>query len=896
MGKGFSTMFNLYLTPASISYLNQFLLALLNTIYLGRRIIKFRKQKPAQQDLLLLVFFNAITLYSLLIFLEVSFLPTARLYVVYLENSVIALLLVALIQFAYAFPVPDRKQNIERWIAFILTMSYFAWEAVTAVSRYQLLGDGDVVFREPIMDRPLIWGFGWTLIVFIRGAIRNWKLPASRRFPLVFIIPVWLAFLNERRAVYAISTPFYHINMSVGILFALLVFTLVYLTSQPEKTSFSGKFSGIMLTSLLAVFGIVGWLIAPSYADRYVPNIPDQRTIQFTPDGQGGYELAEVPFDFDPDFGEDIMSVVSIADRTFEMPVQFPFPFLGREYQTIYISNMGALTMGENLDWKDLQYQFSHVPAILALLVDTDPARCSPDCGIYYRLETSQLLVTYYEVPSLNKPNAIYTFQIALQSDGSFTITYNGLPEPFQFFVDDRPETTAWALGIKPEHAPLDSVDYSRLPLHSGADGLLQDEYRTFRAYLDDFLQPVAIAILAGSLLILVLLTILFRYGVARPLDALLQGVQALNSGRRDISIPVKYNDEIGFLTGSFNKLSSELNGLITDLQARIDERTSDLIAANEALHESEVQYRNLFNLESDALFIAREEDGCILEANKAAAEMYGYSQVQLAQMKFPELSIAPAPMDDHQLPRRSPERVIQIPLCWHRKMNGEIFPVDIKQRSTTWKGEAVTISAVRDITLRIQAEQELERLAITDPLTGVFNRRYFFSESERIFSHSKHPPYSLAVLMVDLDNFKNVNDRYGHAIGDQVLTECARRLEANLRPSDVFGRVGGEEFAILLPRTSREKACQIAERLRLACAEAPFAAGQSTVPVTISVGVACLDGNISNLEGLLDRADQAVYIAKQAGRNCWAPWQAPGSADRDPVSRSGVLPGHPGE
>ncbi|MBM3153430.1 MAG: hypothetical protein FJZ96_14705, partial [Chloroflexi bacterium] len=111
-------MFNLYLTPASISYLNQFLLALLNTIYLGRRIIKFRKQKPAQQDLLLLVFFNAITLYSLLIFLEVSFLPTARLYVVYLENSVIALLLVALIQFAYAFPVPDRKQNIERWIAF----------------------------------------------------------------------------------------------------------------------------------------------------------------------------------------------------------------------------------------------------------------------------------------------------------------------------------------------------------------------------------------------------------------------------------------------------------------------------------------------------------------------------------------------------------------------------------------------------------------------------------------------------------------------------------------------------------------------------------------------------------------------------------------------------------
>jgi diguanylate cyclase (GGDEF)-like protein len=180
-----------------------------------------------------------------------------------------------------------------------------------------------------------------------------------------------------------------------------------------------------------------------------------------------------------------------------------------------------------------------------------------------------------------------------------------------------------------------------------------------------------------------------------------------------------------------------------------------------------------------------------------------------------------------------------------------------------------------RDITDRRNAEmevrkvqQELERMAHQDPLTGLFNRRVFLArmaeESERVRRHGN----PLSVLLFDLDHFKRVNDSYGHDVGDRVLQAVAQAATGIRRVTDIPARIGGEEFAILLPETDRDGALQIAQRLRAAVAalRIPHVGGE--LNITTSVGVATLTRMSYTEDSLLNDADKALYRAKHAGRN----------------------------
>ncbi len=191
-------------------------------------------------------------------------------------------------------------------------------------------------------------------------------------------------------------------------------------------------------------------------------------------------------------------------------------------------------------------------------------------------------------------------------------------------------------------------------------------------------------------------------------------------------------------------------------------------------------------------------------------------------------------------------------------------------------RGQITHFVAIKeDITARKEAERELERLAFTDPLTGLANRRHFFHHAETFFDFSSHPSTQLAALMVDIDHFKNVNDQHGHAVGDEVLHQVAARLNRNLRPNDLIGRYGGEEFSIILPRAHCETACQIAERLRQAVSETPIYTEAGPLLLTISIGVACLSNEMQTLDKLLQSADEALYLAKHGGRNCCVVYQS---------------------
>lgn len=168
----------------------------------------------------------------------------------------------------------------------------------------------------------------------------------------------------------------------------------------------------------------------------------------------------------------------------------------------------------------------------------------------------------------------------------------------------------------------------------------------------------------------------------------------------------------------------------------------------------------------------------------------------------------------------------------------------------------------------RARLFQEVQELALTDSLTNLPNRRSLFEIGRIEFMRALRLNYPFSCLMLDLDHFKQVNDTYGHPIGDTVLKEFAHRCKATVRDIDMPMRYGGEEFVILLPDTSLEAATQAAERLREEIARKPIKLNDFSISITASIGVSTKDNNTTDLETLIARADQAMYVAKHKGRN----------------------------
>ena len=179
---------------------------------------------------------------------------------------------------------------------------------------------------------------------------------------------------------------------------------------------------------------------------------------------------------------------------------------------------------------------------------------------------------------------------------------------------------------------------------------------------------------------------------------------------------------------------------------------------------------------------------------------------------------------------------------------------------------------SMQDITERKRLEHGLQTLASTDALTGVANRRHFLEQAGAEMRRARRSETPPAILMIDLDHFKALNDSHGHAAGDRALVNFANHCSGILRESDVLGRLGGEEFAVLLPETTLRGARELAERLRASVDAAAIVARQAdpagTPAATISIGVARAGQQEDSIEPAIHRADAALYRAKGAGRN----------------------------
>lgn len=204
---------------------------------------------------------------------------------------------------------------------------------------------------------------------------------------------------------------------------------------------------------------------------------------------------------------------------------------------------------------------------------------------------------------------------------------------------------------------------------------------------------------------------------------------------------------------------------------------------------------------------------------------------------------------------------------------DGEDMHFDVKISSLIAMNRLVGYSVLlRDVSALIHSMEQLEQLAVTDPLTGLHNRRYFHVEGERMMEQALRYAHPICVMTFDVDHFKEINDQFGHPVGDEVLKHIAAQIRVSTRKTDIAARFGGDEFVFLLPESSTQFALSLSKRLQNLFRNKPFAMGGSEFRLTASFGIACFvpetGQTVPTLDELVRYADQKLYEAKQAGRN----------------------------
>ncbi|MBU0511263.1 MAG: HAMP domain-containing protein, partial [Chloroflexi bacterium] len=633
----------IYLTPASISFLTQFILSLAISVFLIRRLWKQRTLQLA----LLTGFFTLATTFIGLMFLDAAFSPYHRLLVVYAENTVLALGLVFLIQFAYRFPQQYPQRKWESYAALFVSLAYFTWEGGYMVYRYvSLFGQETVYFRPYFAAYSMAFVLLLAPIAFLRQSIaadarstnarpvswvrKLWKpegkgARGARGFVVVFGILFVLGVSNVL-LIFRLPYTIYNAAMSIGILAALWLFATNYVNFIPGGVSVQIKSSALTLTLFLALLGSAGWLVARPYILTFQPNLVSHQSTRFTPDSSGGYQVAEIPFSFDSKLGEKVP--VSFQQDQQNYKIDFGFPFYGQFYDQVYIASSGAIAMGEPFWLPNMQMNAAHLPAIFPLLIELEPnPPGGTGGGLYARVDADRLVVTWNRLPALYQPESIFTFQAVLYANGIFDISYKDLPLPFIFDPDATPSANPWMRGIVPGRGELLHVNADDLLLtaQSGASPLIENYQLAFRRYLHEFMLPLGQVVIGGGLLLMIGLPLLLRFSIVKPLEALTDGVQQMESGDLTVMLPIQNEDEIGYLTGAFNSMAARLVELVAGLEERVAERTADLHAEMRALEAAQAEILK----QGRELAALEERPRLSRELHDGLGQVLGYINVQ---------------------------------------------------------------------------------------------------------------------------------------------------------------------------------------------------------------------------------------------------------------------------
>lgn len=411
---------------------------------------------------------------------------------------------------------------------------------------------------------------------------------------------------------------------------------------------------------------------------------------------------------------------------------------------------------------------------------------------------------------------------------------------------------TNHCLGEDWAAAPLFHSLLDRAPRGSGRHERLLDEPPGPAAYASSASYPIVVAASADKAVILAA-----WQGTANAYLLLAIGSNATLIG-------------IGFFAfRQFQRRRQAMDDL-AEANQRLEER---VVTRTEELRRSEARARTFMDTAIDAVVVI-DAASRIVEYNPAAERMFGRSAGEVIGQHLELLMAADMGSPHHGYVQAASGADQVRPMNRGREVlarhgDGHLFPVEVTVGSSGALDSRLHVGIIRDIRERKATETELLRLATTDGLTGLLNRRAFSTEAEALIALARRYRHPLSLLVLDVDRFKSINDRYGHPAGDAVLRTLAATIRGALRSCDVVGRLGGEEFAVVLPATPPPGALELGERLLAAVRTATVPWGEQTLALTVSIGLAWMDASgHDDLEHLFKRGDEALYRAKNAGRD----------------------------
>lgn len=360
------------------------------------------------------------------------------------------------------------------------------------------------------------------------------------------------------------------------------------------------------------------------------------------------------------------------------------------------------------------------------------------------------------------------------------------------------------------------------------------------------FTNPTAGALMSFAMLLTGYLV--FEYGIRRPVARVTRALHAEARGNGEVVLPQDASKETRELTEAF--------GLMRQ-QVRIRQQRLETILDNAAEG-----------------IITFDHGGVIRSYNNAAEKLFGYDE---AEILGHDLSLLVPPIDAQDRREGYLEHFMRGTvqrLIGHegevigRQKDGTRFQLALKVSEIVLQGEPLYTALVADITERKAMMEHLKDMAEHDGLTGLYNRSYFQEELERVVGRARRSEQSYALLYIDLDNFKYINDTLGHAAGDKLLVEVAGILNKRARKSDLIARLGGDEFIVLLYNIRSGQVGEVAESFRASLADFPFRHGSQQVDIGCSIGASLIVAGVESSAQVLSRADLACHLAKRGGRN----------------------------
>jgi diguanylate cyclase (GGDEF)-like protein len=390
---------------------------------------------------------------------------------------------------------------------------------------------------------------------------------------------------------------------------------------------------------------------------------------------------------------------------------------------------------------------------------------------------------------------------------------------------------------------------------------------------------------------------------IARPMRELAKGANAIAAGDYDQHIDVRSADEVGQLARAFNEMTRRLAEHVAELRESREELKRSLARFGETLrstHDLDKILHVVLDTSVDAL---RACAGTLMVVHpspggseltvaasrgvdtsalllKAGEGIAGSVAVTGEPVCVPNtLGTGESRRVPDPVPAEPPfETAIWVPVFAQGRIFAVLSLFDREDDGTFSARDLDTVLSLSDqagVAIdNVVLHQEAQRLSITDGMTGIWNHRYFQLRFDQEMDRSSRFRRPFCLLLCDIDDFKYVNDTYGHLQGDSVLIELARRVKSEIRDIDVLARYGGEEFVLILPETDADGGFRAAEKIRRRISEAPFGRDRS-IPVTMSIGVACFPRAGTDQTTLLRAADVALYQAKARGKNCTIVFQS---------------------